>query len=137
MKRKRKKKNKIATSKAQEHICKLYNGKLNYCIEFYYADMLLEDNIICEYDGSGHDLLVKTGKMTKKEFHKKECTREKVMISRGYKIFRLVSNNDILPSDEELLRIKDVALEKLKEKPLYIYNLNDKTETLLSFNEIK
>lgn len=137
MKKRRKKKTKIATSKAQEHICKLYNGKLNYCIEFYYADILLENSIICEYDGSGHDLLVKTGKMTRKEFDKREHSREKVMISRGYKIFRLISNNDILPSDDELLRIKDIALEKLKEKPLYKYNLNDKTETLLSFNEIK
>lgn len=88
----------------------MYNGELNYLCEYYFLDIYIkQDNIDVEVDFGGHDLMVKTGRMTQEEFNKREMIREKIIRSNGIRIMRLVSPHDKLPSDKKLLELYDFA----------------------------
>lgn len=112
--------NTTPTSKQQLYISELYGGILNYSIDVYFADILLDDNIVVEYDGSGHDLEVKLNKLTMFDFNKKEIERENIFINCGYKILRIMCNDDKLPNDDILLKLKDMAYYLLNG---YTYNV--------------
>lgn len=107
--------NNAACSKIQEHICELYQGELNYPYDRCFLDMFFpDDNIYCEYDGGGHDLAVKTKKLTQEEFDKKQRKRQYFLYRRGLKEFRIISKKDYLPNDDILLQMKDLAFYILK-----------------------
>lgn len=113
----------VLTSKNQSIIAKLYDAKLNVPIGIYFADMLLNDNIIIEYDGTGHDLNVRLGGISQEELVQKENKRNKYMLSMGYKVARIVHNKEILPNRDVLLKLKDKILYDLSEKHFVIYDL--------------
>ena len=100
----------IATSTQQEYICNLYNGTLNFPCSHYNLDIVL-DNIDIEYDGGGHQLSVELGNISQHDFDVKQTVRDKIVKSNGYKIIRLISKSDNLPSDEVLLHILDLSKE--------------------------
>lgn len=104
----------IVSSKAQRYICELYNGKLNYPVGYYNLDILLDDNIFVEYNGSGHDLNVKRGQITKELFIKKESIRYHYVKSKGYKEIIFDNLSDKLPSDDTLLDLKNKCIEYFK-----------------------
>lgn len=101
-------------SKQQKHIVELYGCLLNYSIDMYFVDGYFKnENIYFEYDGGGHNLMVKFGYMTRKEFEERKNCRRVVLRKLGLKEFRIVCKNDKLPTDEELLAIKDFAFQRL------------------------
>jgi len=122
----------INISKAQIRIVKLYDAILNY-IEFpYRIDGFFEkENIYFEYDGSGHKLGIRFGIYTEEEFEKRQEERNMFLKEKGYKEFRIISNDDVLPKNKILLDIKQRAFDLLLNKNYnnYIYNLNTKTES--------
>jgi len=118
----------IPISKNQYFLHDLYGGILNYKVNSRYVDILLDDNICFEYDGGGHRLNVYKGKLTDEEFDKKEAEREIEIVSCGYKIFRIISRRDKLPDSDVLLKIKDVAYNKLKTFDVYRYYTYDNSE---------
>lgn len=100
------------TSRQQIYLHNLYGGELNYPIEYYDVDIcLLDDKIVIEYDGSGHNLNVKLGKITEEEFNQREIIRYNVINRKGYKQMRIISLRDKLPSDNVLLQILSIARE--------------------------
>lgn len=103
------------SSKNQKHIVELYNGILNYQIDSYFVDGLLENNVFFEYDGSGHDLSMRIRGISKEEFENREFIRSKYLISKGYKEFRIISYDDKIPDDNKLLEIKNSAFRFLIE----------------------
>ena len=95
-------------SKQQLHIYTLYNteenAELNFSLKFYNLDICFPDEKLCvEYDGGGHSLSCVIGNMSEKEFNRKEIIRDKTIKKEGYKIMRILSEQDFLPSDEILL----------------------------------
>jgi hypothetical protein len=117
-------------SRQQKYFHNLYGGILNYSEFPYRLDIfLVEEKIYFEYDGSGHELSVKMGRKTKEEFDENEILRKKFLKEMGYREFRIISNNDVLPEDNILMGIKERALIILKTFSSYIYNLNTKTES--------
>ena len=61
------------TSRQQLYLHSLYGGELNYPIKYYSADICFpEEKFEIEVDCGGHDLNVKTGRMTQEEFDKRE-----------------------------------------------------------------
>lgn len=117
-------------SKQQKYIHSIYGGILNYDEYPYLLDIFFSDEFIYfEYDGSGHKLCIKFGNYTEMEFAEKE--REVFLKQKGYKEFRIISTNDNLPTDEELLTIKERDFYYLLEKEYskYIYNLDTKIES--------
>lgn len=89
-------------SKQQLYIGKLFNGELNKPLQTYHLDIVIDD-IVIEYDGGGHDLQVKLGNITEKEFIKKEIIRNTYIKKNGYNLITIVSRKDILPKDNVLL----------------------------------
>lgn len=79
------------TSKEQIRISKLFNGKLNYPIGKYNVDILVKDDLIIEYDGDGHEILVKFHIETADEFAEKEKQRTEYLINKGYNIIRFIN----------------------------------------------
>jgi len=122
----------IHISKNQMYLSELYNGYLHH-IEFpYRLDIFFEkENIYLEYDGSGHRMGIKFGSYTEEEFEEKEIIRSVFLKERGYKEFRIISKDDVLPIDNDLIDIKirafDILLNNNYNK--YVYNLNTKTES--------
>lgn len=103
----------VPASKNQIHLCNLYHGILNFPTKYYFLDILLEDNIYCEYDGSGHNLNVIFGHLTQEEFDRKEIIRYKTLKSSGLKMFKITHKGKKLPNDEKLLHIKQLATQLL------------------------
>lgn len=99
------------TSKQQSYIYNLYKLVtnviyLNYPISSFNADICLPlEKLDIEYDGGFHDGQVKMGNITQEEFNHKELIRDKVIKSEGYKVIRVKSKFDKLPSDQILLQM--------------------------------
>lgn len=109
-------------SKQQLYIFNLYNADnnviLNFPISYYNADICFtEENLVCEYDGGGHDLLVKLGSVTQEEFDRREIIRHVVLKKEGYKTMKIVSKKDRLPSDEILILMLMYTKEYFKNYP--------------------
>lgn len=122
--------NTVMVSKQQKYICNLYGGRLNYPIALYFADILLDD-IVIEYDGRGHDLAVRLNHISYDEFIQKEQNREQTIINYGYKIFRIISHEDKLPSDDLLLKIKDNVCNTLHTTDYNIATYNIDTQEMI------
>lgn len=94
----------IMCSKPQQYIADLFNIPTNVYCHGYYLDMLYDNIIDIEYDGSGHDLRVKHGNMTQEEFDALERKRYAAIHSYGLKTLTIIGNNkDILP-DKDILK---------------------------------
>lgn len=94
------------TSKQQLYLHSIFGGEINYPIKYYASDICLPENkLVIEYDGGGHRLRETFGTITKQEFDNKEIIRDKIIKSEGYKIIRIKSETDKLPSDTILLQM--------------------------------
>lgn len=119
----------ICSSKAQEKISDIVGGKLNYLFCGFYLDMLYEDWLDIEYDGSGHDLRVKIGKMSQEEFGKKERQRYAVIHANGLKTLTIKGNiKDILPDNDKLKRDIFSAINELR--------LTDKNSVIIDYTNL-
>lgn len=94
----------IPCSSNQLHLNKLFGGELNGYISYYPVDLLFEEEkIYLEYNGTGHNLSVKMGKISKEEQDEKEIKRYYFLKSKGYRQILFVSlTKRQLPSDEIL-----------------------------------
>ncbi len=106
------------SSKQQEYICNLVNGKLNYPINRIRLDIAFPENkLYIEYDGGGNDLCVIKGDITRKEFEIKEIKRKKYLENLGWKIIRIICKSDKLLNDNIIINLIDKA-------KLYLLNTN-------------
>jgi very-short-patch-repair endonuclease len=109
-------------SKQQEYICDLLNGVLNYPISSCNLDIAFpNEKIYIEYDGGGHGLEVKLGKTIQHDFDIKEMKREMFLKSKGWKIIRIISKKDRLPSDNVILKMFTYAKKYLNTGHSWIY----------------
>lgn len=76
--------NGVPVSKVQKEICNNLDGfQLNYLLDGYYYDMYnLEKNFVIEYNGKGHNLQVKFGKITQEYFDKREEEKTRRILQR-------------------------------------------------------
>ena len=113
----------ITTSKQQLYIYYLYkhmnnNVELNYPVAYYSTDICLpEEKIVVEVDFGGHNLSVKLGTFTQEEFNQREIIRDKVIKKEGYKIVRIISAKDLLPSDFILIQMLSQAKQYFSDYP--------------------
>lgn len=105
----------VPTSKQQLYLFNLYklvddSAQLNYPISHFNTDICFPENKLCvELDCGGHNLSVKFGQITQDEFNRKELIRDKIIKNEGYKIIRIKSNTNKLPSDIILLQMLSEA----------------------------
>ena len=110
-------------TKPQKHIYELLNNiqecKLNYPVDTLSLDIAYpEEMIYIEYDGGGHDKQVKCGWKTEKEFKKYERRRQYYLKSKGWKLIRIMCDNDKIPSDEKIIKL-------IQECKNYLLNNNN------------
>ncbi len=104
-------------SKQQKHIFDLIGGELNYPVSRCLLDIAFpKEMIYIEYNGGGHTLGVKTGKITQEEFDKKELNRYSFLKRQGWKLIKIICNFDKLPSDEQIIKQIEKSKEELKNK---------------------
>ncbi len=102
-------------SKAQYHIYELLGGELNYPYRAYFIDIAqVNDKIAIEYDGSGHDLAVRYGRMTPEKFRANEVYRWKQLYGEGWRIITFKSATDKLPPDNVLRQFYELAKAEIK-----------------------
>lgn len=103
------------SSKQQRHINLLLNGELNFPFKGSILDIAFPKEMLCiEYDGSGHSLGVKLGYSSEEEFMKKEFDRTNKILKNKWKIIRIISRNDLLPSDEKIIELIQFCKNYLK-----------------------
>lgn len=84
-------------------------------IKKYTADILIEKDdkkIVLEYDGGGHFVYEQEEKVIKKD-----QIRDQTMLQAGYKIFRIESRKDKLPT---FLEIEENIKQLVDDKQSYI-----------------
>lgn len=137
------------TSSQQLHLHHLYGGELNYPIKYYSSDICFPEEKLCiEFDGGGHDLSVKLNTLTQEEFDQKEIIRNQVIKREGYKIMRIISSTDKLPSDEILLQMLSQARQYFSDYPNHswiyfnidtstVHNAEHKEGVFFDFGELR
>lgn len=105
----------VKTSKGQRYLADIFEGKLNVPIKnySYYADIVVDNKIVIEYDGGGHNLSVLMGDITQEKFDVLERKRELDIIAEGYKIIRFVSLSEYFPEEHITKRIISEAMADL------------------------
>lgn len=112
----------VFTSKQQIYINKLIGGELNYPVGPYHVDIfLLEQNIGIEYSGSGHNLGVRIGRISQKQFDSQEKARYNYFKNHKIPIIEIFSKNDKLPSDDILLKQIYKAINYIKTSASLYY----------------
>lgn len=117
----------IATSRQQKYLHNLFGGELNYSNNTPSLDIAFpEYKMYIEVNCSGHDIPVKTGRMSQKEFDNKERRRYHLLKNNGWKGIFINSICDYLPSNEVLLNELTKAKEwfNSNEKGHSHYNIN-------------
>lgn len=132
----------VPCSKVQLYLSHLFQGECNKLLcDYFFVDIFFEDlNIYCEYDGGGHNLNVKLGQISEKEFNKKQNIRYQILKKNGYKCFRIINtlSREKIPSDEILNKIKKIAFDVLQEENIYyIYFDLDRMVIGTKYKEIK
>lgn len=126
----------IPTSKQQLYLFNLLGGELNYFTGKCFLDIaFLNEKIYLEYDGGGHNLDVKLGTMTEQEFKRKEMKRYFALKGEGWKCIRIISENDKIPSDDDILFIHKKCLELLKEGNNWV-EVDYNAQTIKTFSDI-
>lgn len=98
----------IKTSKQQVYLHNLLGGILNFRVKYWYIDIGFEkEKIALEYDGGGHDLAVRLGRLTREEFELKEIKRVAGLYAEGWKIVRFISPKDKFLDDAVITEIFD------------------------------
>ena len=124
------------TSKQQKYLCDLLNGELNYPISYCSLDIaFLDENKYIEYNGSGHDLNVKYGRLTEKEFKNKEIKRDYYLKSIGWSKITIISLKDFLPQDDKIIEMINYAKEYLNTGHSWIiFDIDNKLIESSQFN---
>lgn len=113
--------NGVRVSKTQISIANYLKGLLNVYIEGFYVDILLEDNIVIEYNGSGHSLKVHFGTMTQVEFDEKETFRMNLLNEKGYSVIAIENPRDLKINLEVIkAKVEVVKNEKLQYLQYYV-----------------
>lgn len=120
---------KVNTSRQQKYLHNLFGGKINYTdssTRGYSLDIAFpNEKIYIEYDGGMHNACVKLGYSTQKEFEKRELDRYFYLKSQGWKMIKIISERDYLPSDKILLDELKKAKKwlSINKKNHYHYNI--------------
>lgn len=93
-------------SKQQKHLYDLLGGELNYPIDNYLLDIVfLNEMIYIEYNGGGHNIPVKLGQISEKQFEHKEIVRYNYLKNKNWKLIRIVCSNDKLLEDNLIINL--------------------------------
>lgn len=110
----------VPCSQQQRHLHKILNGELNYPVGNCSLDIAFPDEMIyIEYDGGGHNWGIKKWK-GEKEAQIYDMKRKNYLQSNGWKLIRIISPDDILLSDNIIIKLIKECKFYLKQKHSWI-----------------
>ena len=117
------------SSRAQRYICYILNGILNKNICSSLVDIYMEkENIVIEYDGSGHFLKDKmNGNLLPTEkslLYEKQ--REDRITNNGYRMIRFIATKERIPSDETIINL----IEEFKNSEFKVIRIDFEEGTI-------
>ena len=113
-------------SKQQKHVHDVIGGELNLPINKLFLDIAFpKDKIYVECDFRGHDLHVRMGNITKEEMDKSEMKRFYMLRDLGWKMVRIISVKDRVPSNDKLLEMIDIAKKELDNHSWIKFDLDN------------
>jgi very-short-patch-repair endonuclease len=77
----------------------VYNPSIDDAIR---VDMIVDNKVVIEFDGSGHDMQVRMGFISEGKLKKNDYARDKFCKDKGYKVVRIKSSKDRIPSSGDL-----------------------------------
>lgn len=80
----------------------------------FFVDILIDNDIVIEYNGSGHDLSVQIGKKDPDVFLQKDKKRIETLNENGYKCLVICNNRDLQITPVRLKYIKENIDELIK-----------------------
>lgn len=117
-------------SKQQYELYENIGGELNFPYHNFIIDIAYPDEkIAVEWNGSGHNLSVKLGKITQQQFDRNENFRRKVLFENNWRIITFVTKKDIIPSNYNVKNIINYCLD-------YIHNGGHSIYVMVDDNEI-
>jgi very-short-patch-repair endonuclease len=121
------KNNTVAVSTQQKYINNLLDGGLNYYTGKCFLDIAFpEEMVYIEYDGGGHDLDVKLGRISEQDFKNKDMRRYYALKSQGWREIRIISDKDLLPSDDIIIKLINQGKEYLNSGHSWIeFNIDE------------
>ena len=112
---------KVKSSTQQRLICSLVDGQLNFPWNASWLDVAFpNERIYIEYDGSGHDLLVKKKSCTAEAFAEGQKRRTYALLKDGWKEIRIVSKRDKLPNNDGIINMIEIAKMILDDGHSYV-----------------
>lgn len=118
--------NSAPCSRQQKYIHNVVGGELNFPINTLSLDIAFpKEKIYIEYDGGGHKLQINFGHITYNEYIKKQRKREYLLQSKGWRLIRIVSEQDLLPQAFIIKSMIKEAKEYLNSGHTWIeYNID-------------
>jgi hypothetical protein len=102
--------NSVPTSRQQLYIHDVIGGELNFPFNNYSLDIAFPNELIyVECNFGGHELTVKLGKTSKKEFDNKERNRWYMLKRSGWKSITLISSKDKMPYEDIVLDLINIS----------------------------
>lgn len=87
------------SSRQQRWLCTVLGGVLNHSVGGFFVDIaFVDERVYVEYDGSGHDLWARRNEWTPAQFATHQRGREAALAKHGWRLIRVVSEHDLLPS---------------------------------------
>lgn len=109
------------SSKQQRKLCDVLNGELNYPFKRFYIDIaMLDKKIAIEYNGGGHNLSVRLGYVTEKEFNRNENFRRKMLFEDNWLLIEYISPRNRILKDEDIIGSYRYCLELFSKGKHYI-----------------
>jgi hypothetical protein len=106
------KSDKAPCSKQQKYVHDVFGGELNYQESLIFLDIAFpDDKIYVECDFRGHNLQVRLGNISENNFEKKEQKRYYLLKDDGWRMVRILSKTDKVPTSETLLLMKDIFID--------------------------
>lgn len=124
-------------SNQQKYLNELLGGNLNYPLSRCSLDIAFPDDMIyIEYNGSGHDIPVRNGKISKIDFELRDLNRFSYNKKQGWKLIKIVSQKDLLPTDEKIIEMVSQAKDFLNlGNSWYEINIDDSIIKSSSFTK--
>ena len=122
-------------SAEQKRLSQLFNGILNYPIGIYNVDILIDNILILEYDGDGHNISVKYHLQNEEDFNAKEKQRTEYLLEHGYYIIRFINKKWwITISDNDYISAMNQCQQYLKDHNCKVVSYNFNNNTIFESN---